>query len=487
MMLLVLLASLVHAEPVSIPASGAEGDTPSATPPPIPVEAPTFPDRPAVRAAAAYAAPTPEVARLSNGVGLWVVPRPSLPLVSVVVAVPGGSSLDTQGGEGVQWLTDRMLSQGAGSLDGAAFTAALERLGASIEVETGRSASTLTLTVRKAGLPEALDRLADMILRPSLSRKDVVRERGLAISALQADRDEPVAVATRTVWSAAFGASHPYGRPTDGTVAGLRKTDAGGIRARWKQSWGADGATVTVAGDVSREEIVGLLEPRLGAAWAVGARPRPAIPPAAPETVRTLVVRKPGASQTMIAWYFPGHALGAPEAAPARVGTIVLGGTFTSRLNALLREKRGYTYGVRAAPLSLPGAGALAITTRVRADATGPALVDLVGELEGIRKGITPDELRKARASYRQDLVEALEGREGIAHAFAELHVAGLSPAELDRTLQATSAVGAEPVRVAMQAYDPARGVLVLVGDPAVVEPAITQAGLGPFRVVDPP
>jgi hypothetical protein len=38
-----------------------------------------------------------------------------------------------------------------------------------------------------------------------------------------------------------------------------------------------------------------------------------------------------------------------------------------------------------------------------------------------------------------------------------------------------------------MQAYDPARGLLVLVGDPAVVEPAITQAGLGPYRVVDPP
>jgi predicted Zn-dependent peptidase len=45
---------------------------------------------------------------------------------------------------------------------------------------------------------------------------------------------------------------------------------------------------------------------------------------------------------------FPGPALGAPEAAPARVGTIVLGGTFTSRLNALLREKKGYTYGASA-------------------------------------------------------------------------------------------------------------------------------------------
>jgi zinc protease len=453
----------------------------------LPVEAPAFPDRPAVRPAAPFSAPTPEVARLSNGVDVWVVPRPSLPLVSVVVAVPGGSSLDASGGEGLQWLTDRMLTQGAGALDAAAFTAALERLGATVEVETGRSASTLTLTVRKSSLPEALDRVADMILRPAFGRKDVARERGLAVSALVADRDEPVSVATRTVWSAAFGATHPYGRPTDGTVSGLSTADAASVRGRWKQSWNADGATVTVAGDVAREEIVALLEPRLGSPWAVGTRPRPAVPPPTPEAIRTLVVPKPGAAQTMIAWYFPGHALGAPEADAARIGTVVLGGTFTSRLNALLREKRGYTYGVRAAPLSLPGGGALAITTRVRADATGPALVDLVGELAGIRKGITSEELRKARASYRQDLVEALEGRESIAQLFAELHVARLPPGELDRALQSGASVGAEAVRTAMQAYDPARGVLVLVGDPSVVEPAITQAGLGPHRVVDPP
>jgi zinc protease len=371
--------------------------------------------------------------------------------------------------------------------DAAAFAEALEQLGASIDVSTGHTSSTVTLTTRKAELPRALDLLADAIVHPTFKKKSFARERDLAVSALAANADEPVAVATRLAWARWFGAGHPYANPTDGTLAGLRGVGVKQVKARWQEAWGADGATFTVAGDVTLEEVVPLLESRLGAAWKPGQRVLPAVPAVAPRSARSVVVvDKPGASQTMFSLVFPGAALGTPEVAPARVGTIALGGTFTSRLNALLREKRGYTYGVRASLVALPGTGILTIGTRIRTDATGPAMADLLGELDSIQKGITPAELVKARSAYRQDLVEAMESRAGTASSFAGWHVAGLSPTALDADLASTGATEREAVTTAMQAYDPSKVLIVLVGDLAVIKPGLEAAGVSSFEVVEP-
>lgn len=177
--------------------------------------------------------------------------------------------------------------------------------------------------------------------------------------------------------------------------------------------------------------------------------------------------------------------LGAPEAAPLRVGTIALGGTFTSRLNALLREKKGYTYGVRAGLEQGRHLGATTIRTRIRADVTAPALGDLLGELESIRRGVDAAEVAKARGAFRQELVEAMGSVEGVAGSFAEYHAAGLGPNALAAELATISGVEPGAVAPAMATYDRARAVVVLVGDRKVIEAPLREAGFTELVVID--
>jgi zinc protease len=450
-------------------------------PPPVPVD--PLAERPAIGAATPWSVPVPEADALPNGASLWVMRQPSLPLVSVVLTVPAGSAADTPKGAGVQWLTDRMLTQGAAGRDAAAFAAAVETLGATIDVSTGRTTSSIQLTVRRENLGAALDLMRDMVVAPSFDGKVAKRERSLAISSLVVDREDPVTVATRLAWARWYGDGHPYANPTDGTEAGLRKAGKGALRKRWTQTWHATGASFTVAGDITRDEAKALLAERFGAWEARPRAERVVAPPPAHGNAPVVLVDNPGAAQTMFMLVFPGPALGAPESAPARVGTIVLGGTFTSRLNALLREKRGYTYGVRARTEALPGAGALVVSTRIRTDATGAAMKDLLAELQSIRAGITPAELTKATAAYRQDLVETMETRAGVAGTFAAWQSAGKGPDALTKELQATEAVTLESVTAAMAAYDPAKAVIVLVGDRARIQTELANAGAGPIEV----
>ena len=467
---------------------------PKAAPPPAVVEAPAPPPpvdllgpRPEVGPEVPFALPTPEAARLSNGAGVWVVSAPSLPLVTLVLTVPGGASTDAAGREGTAAIADRLLTQGAGKLDARAFAAEVERLGIQLDVDTGRAFSTISMSFAKDKMGPALDLLADVVLRPRLTAVDFARERGILASDLKLAQDEPVAVAAKVAWRAWFGAAHPYSRPPEGTVKGMAAVTFKDAKAYHKNTWAAAGARFTVAGAVTKDEVLAALEPRLGKAWKAGTAAKVALPPVpARDKAPIVLVDKPGSSQTVFYLMFDGPSFGDAAAPPVKGGTIVLGGTFTSRLNALLREKRGYTYGVRARVESLPASGVRVISTRIRTDATAPAMTDLVGELAAIRAGVSAEEVTKARAAYRQDLVEAMESRAGTAGTFASWHAADLAPPALGGELAAMQTLTPDAVRAAMAAYDPAKAVIVLVGDKAVIERPLADAGFGPLTVVEP-
>ncbi len=455
-------------------------------PPPPPVD-PLGP-MPTVGAEVPFAVPTPAAVSLSNGAGIWVLAAPSLPLVTVTLWVPGGAAVDAVGKEGTAALADRLLTQGAGKRDARAFATAVEQLGVQMDVTTGRRASTITLSFAAEKLAPALDLLADMVLRPTLTKADYAREHGLAISDLRQAQDEPVAVATKVANAAWFGPNHPYGRPPEGTVAGMSATTRKDVVAYHKATWNAAGARFTVTGAITPEQVTAALEPRLGKPWKARTAPAIVLPPVpAHDASPILLVDKPGSAQTMFYLVFSGLPIGDPGLAAARSGTIALGGTFTSRLNGLLREKLGYTYGVRAKVESFPGAGVQSIGTRIRTDVTAEGMTALVGELTRIREGISAEELTKARGAYRQDMVEAMESRAGAALTFAPYQAAGLGPAALGLELSAMAAVALDDVKSAMAAYDPAKAVVVLVGDKAVIEGPLVNAGFDKITVVPAP
>ncbi len=463
-------------------------------PKPVPVEAPVvvtpvvvdhLGPLPAIPPATAWAPPTPTTTALANGAPVWTIPSPGLPLVTVVLSAPGGSARDPGAKEGTAWLSDRMMRQGAGKRDATAFAEQVDRLGLQLDVQTGRADSAIVLSARREVLEQGLDLMADMVLRPTYAAADFQREKGLAVDDLTAAQDDQPSVAAKLAWRAWFGPAHPYGKSPGGTVAGMKAVVLKDLKNYHAQVW-RGGFQFTVAGALSAEEATRLLDARFGKAPR-SASAAPVVPPVAvPSGMKILLVDKPGAAQTMFYWMFPGVSLGSTDLPAARAGTIALGGSFTSRLNQLLREKKGYTYGARARVEALPGGGALVVSSRIRTDVTAEAMKDFVAELERIQLGVTEEEMGKARGAFRQDQVEAMETRGGVATTFATYQSAGLGPEALGADLTHMGTVGADAVKAQMARYARAGALLVLVGDRAKIEQPLNDAGFGPLDVREP-
>ena len=477
---LALLLAPAHARSMKLPPK----------PPPVEVAPPPvdpLATMPTPGPAVPFVPPVPETAALQNGVPVWIAPSPALPIFTLIVSTPRGSQLDAKGKEGTAALAIDVMRRGAGTRDGAAFAAEVERRGLSIDGGVGPGGASLALSGPTSQLNAGLDLLADCVLRPRLDGKEVKLARELLLAGLQQDLSEPSFVAARTAASLYWGPTHPYGRPAGGTEAGLGRVGAVDIRKWHAAAWKATGASIAVAGAVTREQVLPLLEARFGI-WARGKDidiPVPAAPVHATEPV--YVVDAPDSAQTGFFVAFPGLARGAAAEAPTRLGTIALGGTFTSRLNALLREEKGYTYGVRAEMDQERAGGTLVVRTRIRADVTAEALTELNGQLDKIRAGIDAAELAKAQGAARQDVVEALESQAGVAGTLADALAFGRAPDAVAMELARYAGVVVEDVTAPMALWDRTHAVYVLVGDRKLIEPKLREQGFTELSFVVPP
>lgn len=475
--LLAALPSGCAARGPATPAPAASSEAQEPAPPSDPLG-----PRPELGPPRPYLPPEPRRIAVPGLPEIWLVERHGLPLVGVVVVVPSGSASDPPGRGGLAALTAEMMEQGAGERDALALSLAVERLGARMEVGARFDWSAASLAVLKDNLAPALEILADVVARPRFEAAEWERIQPLWLGDLQSRAHDPRQVAEVAGLAALFGEGHPYGHPVDGTVATASAVTLDDVRRFHARAWRPERARIVVAGDVTEAEVRDLFS-RVFARWrapeAEEAVPVVVPDPPPAERPRLVLVDRPGSPQTVLRLMWPGPAAGDASQTALQLVNIPLGGSFTSRLNQNLREDKGYTYGARSSVPFTRGPGAFVAYAAVQTEVTGPALSEMLKELDRMAaEGPTDEEVAKARSTARNDDVETYEGVFGTANRLALLAGLGLPP---DRDVQAArtrEAVDAEAIRQAARAVDADGAVVVVVGDRSRIEPQIAALGL---------
>ena len=136
-----------------------------------------------------------------------------------------------------------------------------------------------------------------------------------------------------------------------------------------------------------------------------------------------------------------------------------------------LRERKGYTYGIYSRLSPYRSAGVFSIKTQVRTEVGAPALKDILGHLELIRKApVSAEELKQAKNTLAGRFVRDLETQEGLADAVLHGILHDLPEGHLDTFVQNVQAVGGEDVRRAAREWLRSENLLVTaVGDGAKI------------------
>ncbi len=448
-------------------------------------------ERPVPGTARDYHFPSFTRSRLDNGITLISAHLPGRPLLVAHLLLDGAGSGAT--GEpadqaGATVLMARAMTEGTANHDAVSLIEASERLGAEVSADAGWDSFAVSVDVPRPRLAPALALLAEVALQPTFPADEIERLRDERLNDLLQARAEPRRRVERAFAETIYAEDAAYRRSMGGTEATVPGLTRDVLVARHASVMRPSKATMLIAGDLSGIAVEQLVRDSLGD-WSEPTGPAPVrgvVDSVVPGARRIVVVDRPGSPQSELRI---GH-LGVPRRNPdfhaISVLNALLGGLFGSRLNALLREEKGYTYGVHSSFDMRVGSGPFAVRTAVQTEFTVPSVVETLGELQRIREGlVTLDELIIARDYLVGVFPLRYETSGQVAGAIAGMVAHGLPDDEFDRYRPAIAAITAEQVLAAAQRHiRPEEASVVIVGDADAFVPALQAAGIGDVQVV---
>jgi zinc protease len=407
-----------------------------------------------------------------GGLDAWLVEDHNIPFVSLELRFRGGASLDAPGKRGATNLMVGLLEEGSGDMDARAFAKATESLAASFRYSATDDAVRISARFLTENRDQAVALLRESLVNPRFDEQAVERVRAQVESNIRSDLKDPRDLAGMAFDRLTYG-DHPYATSLNGTldsVAALTRPDL--VQAH-QAALSRDRLFISAVGDITEEELKGLLDSLLMDLPATGAPlPEPANVNL-PGGVKVVDFETP---QSVAMFAQPGIDRDDPDFFAAYILNHILGGgSFESRLMNEVREKRGLTYGVYSYLSDRDGAQLWMGSVSSANDRIAEAVEVIRSEWTRMREeGITEAELQDAKTYLTGAYPLRFDGNGPIADITVAMQMENLPTGYIANRNEMVEAVTLEDVnRVAQELLDPSRLTFVISGQPKGLESTI--------------
>ena len=424
--------------------------------------------------------PDYERVELENGVVLLLSEKHDVPLIGLRAVVRGGSVTDPAGKAGLTELLATVMQKGAGDRDAAEFAAAAAGVGGRLSISSDVESFAVSAEFLSRDAELMIELVSDVLLQPTLTEAEFVKERGRTIGLIKAAKDaDPNGLLPYYANRFLFG-DHPYGNPTIGSEASLAELEHADLVEHYANNFGGDRLIVSVVGDFDLAALKARLSGVFGG-WppAAGELVRAPVPETAPGP-RVLLVDKPGATQTSFWFGDRGVAINYPRRAELDLANTVFGGRFTSMLVTELRVNAGLTYSARSTIDRRSQPGSVMIKSFTETGTTIEAIdlaISVLGRL--LDDGLDDAMMTSARNYIMGQFPPSLETGSSVANMLAFLEQQGLDRSYIDEYGAALAATTEDSVAASIAEVYPDRDrlVFVIIGDADVIRDDIAKYG----------
>lgn len=440
---------------------------------PLPKDLPAYgPEKP-------LEAPAVKMARLDNGLTVWLVSKPGFPTLSFSVSVRGGLAADPGDRPGLSELLSNTIDQGTKLRNARKIAEDFQGAGGDLNANAEKDSIEVSTTVLAVKAEPAMAVLADILQNASFPDDEVALAKHNLSDSLQQEEADPGFLASRAVANVLFG-KNPY-HVISSTQESISASTSGDLRKIYARRFRPDQVIFIAVGDFQNEKMLELIKSNFGTWKAPAESPIAETARFTPEPPHAVfVVERPGSVQTTIEFAASGPLRGDSDYEAAEVANAIYGGTFGSRLTSNIREEKGYTYSPRTSIRTYRAAGALISHADVRNAVTAATVNEITYELNRlVTTSPTSDELSQAKRFLVGIEAISMQRRAAVAGALAGLWVKGLPPEEIGIYGKKIAATTVEDVDAAAKKYFPAsRAAIVAVGESGVVREALAPFGM---------
>ena len=419
--------------------------------------------RPSILPSDPWAFPIPTVTTLDTGLTVWTYDIPGQYILACTLVLDLPLSSEPRDQEGVATLAVRTLDEGTLVHPGSDFSVALEEVGADFQGMVGFSTTQCMLDLPYDSLDTGLGLLAEVVSSPAYAEQDVQRIQANRLFEIGQQESRGSYLASSAMKRSLLDCDLRISRPSGGSYDHVSKLQVSDVCEFHRRFYTPQGATLIIVGDLSSVDALDAANHGFSSWNPRAEKTVPQRP--APGDTQSQLIHRDGAVQADIRLGWFGIDRKDPRWASLRVALAIIGGSFNSRLNTVLREEKGYTYGVSmdARPFRTHGTIEMVTSTRTSACA------DLITEAKEILQGVIPftaEEVRDAVGFLTDSAPLALDTASAVADQAATLAAAQLDLDYVSTSLAALKRVTPES---AMEAFtdlvDPMKATTIVVGD----------------------
>ncbi len=423
---------------------------------------------------------------LSNKVRVLAVPNEETPTVTILASFEMGQRDEPAGKAGLTALTASLMGEATTEHSAAEFTEELERIGATITVDSGDYTTTVALNVLSKHLDKAMELMLERVLKPDFNQQDFDRIKSQTIEGLMQSRKTARGLAERAVGAVLYGHEHPLSYPVGGLPGTVENITLDDVTAYYKAHIPTHLTGITVSASLPQADIIaalaGFAELEVSQVYREAIKEMPEI-----SGRRMYLVNKEGAAQSSLRTAQPSikyDALG--DFYKANLMNFTLGGTFNSRINMNLREDKGYTYSARTGFRGGKELGSFRFSSEVNKEATAASITEAINELENYSaEGMTEEEYEFMRSAIGQrDALryETPRSKLGLLNNILYFDLPLNYRTQQNNILQETDRETLK--ELAGQLIQPGNMAIVVVGDEAAIRPELEALGI-PITVLD--
>lgn len=307
--------------------------------------------------------------QLSNGLKVYGIENTEVPLVQFNIVIDGGQLLEDINKTGVSNLMAALMTQGTESKTPSELEAAIQQLGASLNVSAGRESIRITGNTLARNYQATLALLEEIMFEPRWDAKEFELIKQSTISQIRQQEARPNSVAQNAYNLLIYGKDNIRAQNTLGTIASVESITIDDLKAFYAKNFSPAVAKMHVVGAMDQANITSSLD-NIAQRWESKPVTIPSYAtPAAPTKSQVYFYDVPGAKQSVLRIGYPALAQTDENYYPATVMNYILGGGgFASQLTQELREGKGYTYGIRSGFSGTTAAGAFTISSGVRSN-----------------------------------------------------------------------------------------------------------------------
>ena len=410
----------------------------------------------------ASASSGPEIShfKLKNGMEVVVIPDRRVPVVTHMVWYRVGSADEPAGKSGIAHFLEHLMFKGTEKNPAGQFSKTLATIGGQENAFTSTDYTGYFQRVAKDHLKMVMEFEADRMTGLKLTDEAVLPERNVVLEEQNSRvANNPAAKLGEDVQAALF-LNHPYGRPVIGwrhEIEKLNRKDALDFYKRW---YTPNNAILVVAGDVTPDEVKKLAEETYGQIAPraeIGPRERPQEPEQ--RTVRTATFADPRVTQPSLqrSYVVPSANTAKPgESEALEVLSQILGSGTNSRLYSKLVMEKPLAVSIGAWYQGTAlDATRFAVYGTPRANVTMKELEDAIDVViaEIAEKGVTNDELERAKIKLVADVVYAQDSQATMARWYGAALTSGLTVENLKTWPDRVQKVTADEVRNAAKTW----------------------------------